>query len=59
MKVNLDKLRKILEVRMQLEVLALVKCYRGRPDSELVHAFDQVLKRCGAQQIAKIALESP
>jgi DNA-binding GntR family transcriptional regulator len=53
MKVNLDKLRKILEVRMQLEVLALRNVIEGGRTSELVHAFDQVLKEMRRQTDSK------
>ncbi len=45
MEVNADKLRKVLDVRAQLEVLALRNIFKDGRTSDLVHAFDQVLKQ--------------
>jgi DNA-binding GntR family transcriptional regulator len=44
MEVNADKLRKVLEVRAQLEVLALRSIFKNGRIDDLMRAFDQVLK---------------
>ena len=45
MEVNADKLRKVLEVRAQLEVLALRNIFKDGRIDDLMHEFDQVLKQ--------------